>query len=146
MYINIQLPMRAFRHHAWDSGARQLTNRQPTNQKTSKATNQQTNKPTNRSKINQKSTKNPPKIDQKSTKIGLLEALGGLLEGSWVDLGLKSQNMSKNTFVVPTWPPQDGPKIHQKCDPFRIPDAYKALKTISFFSFYGIFIFIYIYI
>ena len=116
--------MRACGPRAWDSVARQLTNRQPTNQTTSKATNQQTNKPTNRSKINQKSTKNPPKIDQKSTKIGLLEALGGLLEGSWVDLGLKSQNMSKKAtkrqrLGPPTWhqnPPKSG-KIGSKSDP-----------------------------
>ena len=116
--------MRACRHRAWDSGARQLTNRQPTNQTTSEATNQQTNKPTNRSKINQKSTKNPPKIDEKSTKIGLLEALGGLLEGSWVDLGLKSQHMSKKSTKGPHSrhvldhqnPPKSG-KIGSKSDP-----------------------------
>ena len=38
--------LRATRPRALDSGARQPTNRQPTNQKTSKAANQQTNKPT----------------------------------------------------------------------------------------------------
>ena len=109
--------MRACRHRAWDSVARQLTNRQPTNQTTSKATNQQTNKPTNRSKINQKSTKNPLRIHQKSTKIRLLEALGELLEGSWVDLGFKSQNMSKKATKGPlrgnVLDPQLGTKIDQ---------------------------------
>ena len=44
----------------------------------------------------------------------LLGVLGGFLEGSWVDLGLKSQKMCKNNIRGPPWPPQDGPKIHQK--------------------------------
>ena len=110
------------RHRAWDSGARQLTNRQPTNQKTIKAMNQQTKKPTkqqtkkhtkqqerltrswlkNRSKIAQKSTKNRTKMDQKSTKNrpkcgswGFLGRLVGLLEGSWAHLGSKSQQVTK---------------------------------------------------
>ena len=43
---NYLIALRATRPRAMDSGARQPTNRQPTNQKTSKATSQQTNKPT----------------------------------------------------------------------------------------------------
>ena len=53
MYISSR-PSGKPRHRAWDSGARHLTNRQPTNQKTSKAANQQTNKPT------KQQTKNTP--------------------------------------------------------------------------------------
>ena len=41
------IALRATRPRALDSGARQPTNRQPTNQKTSKETSQQTKKPTN---------------------------------------------------------------------------------------------------
>ena len=68
--------------------------------------------------------KNPPRIYQKSTKIGLLEVLGELLEGSWVDLGLKSQNMFKKATNAPLRgnvleaqnPPKSG-KIGSKSDP-----------------------------
>ena len=53
-------------HRAWDSGARQLTNRQPTNQKTSRATSQQTNKPTKQLTKNTPNNKSAsPEVNQK---------------------------------------------------------------------------------
>ena len=125
------------RHRAWDSGARQLTNRQATNQKPAK---QRTNRPTSqqsnklkthqttrapdqkltkksikhRTKINQKSNKNEPNINQKATKIGLLgalgascAALGGVLGASWLQEPTSHQ---KAGSLDPPGPPKLDPK------------------------------------
>ena len=70
------IALRACRHRALDSGARQPTNRQLTNQKTSKATsqltkkptNQQTNKATNQHHNKQEEPRWSPKPTQKQPK------------------------------------------------------------------------------
>ena len=102
-----------FRHRALDSGARQPTNREPTNQKTSKATSPQTSKPTNQhsskppqqtagaemnpqtnQKTIKKSCKNPPKLLQnRSWRLSWapLGASWGVLGPSWRQDGPKSQ-------------------------------------------------------
>ena len=102
MYL---IGLRACRHRALDSGARQPTNRQPTNQKTSKATSQQTNRPTdqqtNKPTKQQTNTttsnesrneppnqpKNHQKINQKSTKMFPKSILEAILGASWDFLG-----------------------------------------------------------
>ena len=81
------------------------------------------------SKIDHKSTKHLPKMHPKSIKNrpkicaqgplgGVLEALGGLLGGSWGSLGAilapRANKSPKGWFVGPPWTPQLGAKIQQK--------------------------------
>ena len=99
------------------------------------------------SKINPKSIKNGPNIDQKSSKIevwrapgqvwrplgpswaiqsvfgGILDRLGGVLEASWRGLGglLGGLGPRKVANMAPTWPPkrsQNQLKIDPKIDQF----------------------------
>ena len=116
------IALRACRHRALDSGARQPTNRQPTNQKTSKARNQQTNKATpqqtTRAEVNpqtnQKTTKNQQQIHQNCSKISLGGCLGrllGPLGASWAHLGAKMAPRAKKVARrtpqdPPTWEPK----------------------------------------
>ena len=100
--------LRATRPRALDSGARQPTNRQPTNQKTSKATSQQTNKPTRQqtnTTTSNKSRNEPPnqpknhqKINQKSTKMAPKSVLEAVLGASWGFLG------RLGAILAPRWP------------------------------------------
>ena len=77
----------------------------------------------NHTKINQKSTKNPSKVGSWR----FLGPLVGLLEGSWVDLGLKSQqNVQKADSLGPPGPRKLDPKSTKKVLKFD-PEAFQKV-------------------
>ena len=94
------IALRACRHRALDSRARQPTDRQPTNQKTSKARSQQTNKPTNQQ------GQNPSKIaPEGSQKVNFFDWFWGRVLVAF------------GPNLAPTWfqkPSQNGAKLFQK--------------------------------
>ena len=128
--------------------AKQRTNR-PTSQQSNKLKAHQTTRAPdqkltkkwiqNHIKINQKSNKNQPKIHQKSTKIGLLGALGascgalgGVLGASWLQEPTSHQ---KAGSLDPPGPPKLDPKSTKNWLKF-VPEAFQ--KAVVFLIGFGV--------